>query len=41
MTQEIDEHTLSRLLAVHGADTQRKLMVMKVFLLGLRGVFVI
>ena len=34
----IDKHALSRQLAVYGAETQGKLMAMRVFLLGIRGV---
>ena len=42
MTQKIDQNALnalSRQLAVYGAETQSKLMAMRVYLIGLRGVF--
>lgn len=38
MEAEIDQNAYSRQLAVYGAETQGKLMAMRVFILGVRGV---
>lgn len=38
MIPELDQNALSRLLAAYGAETQLKLMGMRVFIQGLRGV---
>ena len=37
----MDTNALSRQLAVYGAETQSKLMAMKVYISGLRGVNII
>lgn len=36
--RKIDKNALSRQLAVYGAETQGKLMALRVFIIGLRGV---